>query len=63
MHEKTYCYTAEFSFRQKGATTVIPARAEFRFYEKTLHLSSFWWGKPPHGNSVDVGIDPPAASR
>ena len=52
----TCCYTAEFSFHQNGSTTVIPARADFRLYEGKWHLGDFWWGEPPHVNSVHVGV-------
>jgi hypothetical protein len=42
---------------------VIPARADFRFYENKQDLSSFSWGEPPHVNSVYVGPDSPEGDR
>jgi hypothetical protein len=50
----TCCYTADFSFRQNGATSVIPARADFRFYNKQWHLDHFSWGNPPNVTIVPV---------
>ena len=58
----TCCYTADFLFRQNGSTGSITGRADFRFYDRKWHLSSFRWGKPPNVNTVWVGSDS-ASSR
>ena len=59
----TCCYSAAFTFRQNGSTDIIDARAEFHYTGDKWHLATFWWGKRPHVQSVDVGSDSDASRR
>jgi hypothetical protein len=51
----TCCYSAAFTFRQKGSTQITNAQAEFRYFGHKWHLVSFWWGAPRR--FVNVGLD------
>jgi hypothetical protein len=50
----TCCYTAELSIQQNGTADAIPARADFRFYQKQWHLNRISWGDPPNVTIVRV---------
>ena len=41
------CYFADFTFVSNGSTAPVPARAEFRYWNGSWHLSSFSYGAPP----------------
>jgi hypothetical protein len=56
---KYSCYSGEFTFLQFGSDAIIPARADFRYYDGKWHLQGFWYGKPPHVEKVWVGRDEP----
>lgn len=49
---KHCCYSAEFTFWKNGATSAVPAHAEFRFFDGKWHLQEFSYGTPPTGESV-----------
>jgi hypothetical protein len=59
----TCCYSAAFTFRQNGSTDIIKARAEFQYNGDKWNLASFWWGKYPHVQSVNVGSDADVVGR
>ena len=52
---KDCCYTAEFTFIQFGSSSVVPAHAEFRYYDSKWHLQEFWYGTPPDVETVLLG--------
>jgi hypothetical protein len=52
---KDCCYSAEFTFLQFGSNAIIAAQAEYRYYDGKWHLQEFWYGKPPHVETVWVG--------
>ena len=58
----TCCYTATFTVRPLDSSSVVEARADFRFYGKQWHLNFFRWGQPPNATFVHIEPDHPPAN-
>jgi len=56
---KDCCYDAEFVFTERGSTTPVKARAEFRYWNHSGHLQNFAYGRPHNAQTIWINSDVP----